>query len=102
MAKNFNIILEQTLFEPKRYDNDPNKKNQALCQVITKIGDYNKTTKSVDSREIVFEKGQEYSIQIYKSDYQTAKGRDKYTMRISKVIDDGQGLPVKPAIRRFR
>ena len=102
MAKTFEPILQQTLFEPDRNSDDPNKGNQAMCQVITLLGDYNKTTKSVDSREIVFEKGQEYSIQIYKSDYQTAKGRDKYTMRISKVIDDGQGLPVKPAIRRFR
>lgn len=102
MAKNFNIILEQTLFEPKRYDNDPNKKNQALCQVITKIGDYNKTTKSIDSREIVLEKDKEYSIQCFPSDFRTSDDRAKFTLRISEVIDDGQGLPVKPAIRRFR
>ena len=72
-----------------------------MCQVITTLGDWNNTTKSIDSREIVLKKDQEYSIQIYKSDYKTARGRDKYTMRISEVIDDGQGLPVKPAVRRL-
>ena len=101
MAKTYEPILQQTLFEPDRSSDDPNTRTQAMCQVITTLGDWNNTTKSIDSREIVLEKDQEYSIQIYKSDYQTARGRDKYTMRISKVIDDGQGLPVKPAIRRL-
>tara|TARA_R100000234_G_C4938658_1_gene151917 strand:+ start:437 stop:742 length:306 start_codon:yes stop_codon:yes gene_type:complete len=101
MAKTYEPILQQTLFEPDRSSDDPNAPNQAMCQVITTLGDWNNTTKSIDSREIVLKKDQEYSIQIYKSDYKTARGRDKYTMRISEVIDDGQGLPVKPAIRRL-
>ena len=101
MAKTYEPILQQTLFEPDRNSDDPNAPNQAMCQVITTLGDWNNTTKSIDSREIVLKKDQEYSIQIYKSDYKTARGRDKYTMRISEVIDDGQGLPVKPAIRRL-
>ena len=101
MAKTYEPILQQTLFEPDRSSDDPNAKNQAMCQVITTLGDWNNTTKSIDSREIVLKKDQEYSIQIYKSDYKTARGRDKYTMRISEVIDDGQGLPVKPAVRRL-
>ena len=101
MAKSYEPVLQQTLFEPDRNDGDPNAPNQAMCQVITTLGDWNNTTKSIDSREIVLKKDQEYSIQIYKSDYKTARGRDKYTMRISEVIDDGQGLPVKPAIRRL-
>ena len=101
MAKRYEPVLQQTLFEPDRNSDDPNAPNQAMCQVITKLGDWNNTTKSIDSREIVLKKDQEYSIQIYKSDYKTARGRDKYTMRISEVIDDGQGLPVKPAIRRL-
>ena len=101
MAKTYEPILQQTLFEPDRNSDDPNAPNQAMCQVITKLGDWNNTTKSIDSREIVLKKDQEYSIQIYKSDYKTARGRDKYTMRISEVIDDGQGLPVKPAVRRL-
>ena len=101
MAKTFEPVLQQTLFEPDRSSDDPNAKNQAMCQVITTLGDWNNTTKSIDSREIVLKKDQEYSIQIYKSAYKTARGRDKYTMRISEVIDDGQGLPVKPAIRRL-
>tara|TARA_Y100000114_G_scaffold151476_1_gene168262 strand:+ start:295 stop:600 length:306 start_codon:yes stop_codon:yes gene_type:complete len=101
MAKTYEPILQQTLFEPDRSSDDPNAPNQAMCQVITTLGDWNNTTKSIDSREIVLKKDQEYSIQIYKSDYKTARGRDKYTMRISEVIDDGQGLPVKPAVRRL-
>jgi|TARA_A100001391_G_scaffold98406_1_gene65251 hypothetical protein len=101
MAKTYEPILQQTLFEPDRNSDDPNAPNQAMCQVITTLGDWNNTTKSIDSREIVLKKDQEYSIQIYKSDYKTARGRDKYTMRISEVIDDGQGLPVKPAVRRL-
>jgi len=102
MAKRYEPVLQQTLFEPDRNSDDPNAPNQAMCQVITRLGDWNNTTKSIDSREIVLEKDQEYSIQVFPSDYKTARGRDKYTMRISKVIDDGQGLPVKPAIRRLR
>jgi hypothetical protein len=101
MAKRYEPVLQQTLFEPDRNSDDPNAPNQAMCQVITKLGDWNNTTKSIDSREIVLEKDQEYSIQVFPSDYKTARGRDKYTMRISKVFDDGQGLPVKPAIRRL-
>lgn len=101
MAKRYEPVLQQTLFEPDRNSDDPNAPNQAMCQVITTLGDWNNTTKSIDSREIVLEKDQEYSIQVFPSDYKTARGRDKFTMRISKVIDDGQGLPVEPAIRRL-
>ena len=101
MAKTYEPILQQTLFEPDRSSDDPNAPNQAMCQVITTLGDWNNTTKSIDSREIVLKKDQEYSIQVFPSDYKTARGRDKYTMRISEVIDDGQGLPVKPAVRRL-
>ena len=102
MTKSYEPVLQQTLFEPDRNDGDPNAPNQAICQVITTLGDWNNTTKSIDSREIVLEKDQQYSIQVFPSDYKTARGRDKFMLRISKVTDDGQGLSVKPAIRRFR
>ena len=102
MTKSYKPILQQTLFEPDRHSDDPNAPNQAICQVITTLGDWNNTTKSIDSREIVLKKDQLYSIQFFKSDFKTARGRDKYTMRISEVTDDGQDTPVKPAIRRFR
>ena len=101
MAKTFEPILQQTLFEPDRNRADPNAPNQAMCQIITRLGDWNNTTKSIDSREIVLKKDQEYSIQVFPSKFKTARGRAKFTLRISEVIDDGQGLPVKPAIRRL-
>ena len=101
MAKTFEQVLLQTLFEPDRNSDDPNAPNQAMCQIITRLGDWNNTTKSIDSREIVLKKDQEYSIQVFPSKFKTARGRAKFTLRISEVIDDGQGLPVKPAIRRL-
>ena len=102
MAKTYEPILQQTLFEPDRSSDDPNAPNQAMCQVITTLGDWNNTTKSIDSREVVLEKDKEYSIQCFPSDFRTSDDRAKFTLRISEVMDDGQGLPVKPAIRRFR
>ena len=95
MAKQYEVILEQTLFES---DGPP---NYPVCSATTLLGEWNSTTKSVDSKEIVLEAGFQYSIQVYESKYRTAKDTKKYNLRISKVIDDGQEMPIKPAIRRL-
>jgi hypothetical protein len=92
----YNIVLEQTLFETER------RENQAVCQASTIIGKWNKLTKSIDSETVVLEKDKKYSIQVYESKYQTDRGVNKYTLRISEIIDDGEGgMPFKPAVNKM-
>tara|TARA_R100000655_G_scaffold7811_1_gene20835 strand:- start:2441 stop:2740 length:300 start_codon:yes stop_codon:yes gene_type:complete len=93
----YNIVLLQTLFEVEE-----RKKDQPICQASTFIGKYNKVTKSIDSETVVLEKDKKYSIQVFLSNYQTEKGLDKYNLRISEIIDDGEGgMPFKPAVKKM-
>jgi len=93
----FNKIMDVTLFEPTDTKNE-----NLLCQNITQIGTWNKNTNSIDAETITLEAGKEYSVQLYASQYTTARGKKKFNLRISEVTDDGSvSNPFQPAIKKM-
>ena len=94
----YNKIVEITLFEPtEKKDTSP------ICQNTTKVGIWNKVTKQIDGQEIVFDPNKKYSFQVYESQYKTDRGKTKFNMRISEVIDDGSsyGSGFTPNVNKF-
>jgi hypothetical protein len=93
----YNIIMEATLFEPTETKNE-----NLLCQNITQIGTWNKNTSSIDAETVTLEAGKEYSIQLWASNFETRRGKKKFNLRISEVINDGSvGNPFQPAIKKI-
>jgi len=91
----YNKVIDVTLFEPTQTDNE-----NLLCQNMTQIGTWNKETKSIDAETVTLEASKTYSVQLYASQYTTARGKKKFNLRISEVIDDGSvSNPFKPAIK---
>ncbi len=93
----YNKIMDVTLFEPTETKNE-----NLLCQNITQIGTWNKNTNSIDAETVTLEASKTYSLQLYASEYKTARGKKKFNLRISEVTDDGSvSNPFQPAIKKM-